>query len=565
MGEKISLLFPDQTLNFKTLSDITIHDIGMDVIVKKLSTLENERIYIMNVMKMMAADPFNAGYRADVFDDIYKNKKMRDTLLKLFDRINFLREFGSFKRDHEHEPGVWDLLHRLEEIRDYIECIEAIHACLAETDIHSEGLNRLRDYVNHIYEDNALDALKKDIKDLKANTGNLKSVTVGINLNERFEATDLGVISINSKPFSKSHIVSHFIDKVTGDSINKDADWDGSYRFDEFTIKGKITNDKDFVIPAFSPLALMSLRHIPEGEESERGITNYMDEVAGRLLSKTVRHLREVLGKYAMLAITDITDLMPEFIYYIRWAEFIEKLSEKGFLFCKPEICKEADTSLAMDAKGVYNLKLIENGGISFSDIVLNSLRFTDDLWLYILTGANRGGKTTITQAIGQLYFLAQGGIYVPGISFSYRPVDAIYTHFPADEDKTLDLGRLGEECKRFKDMYDNATKDSLFLLNETFSTTSFEEGFFIAKDCIKAILQKGIRTIYNTHMHKLAYDIDEINADASKFKAASLIVLNQGSERSYSIKVAPPEGMSYANDIAKRYGVTFDMLTEGK
>ena len=146
-------------------------------------------------------------------------------------------------------------------------------------------------------------------------------------------------------------------------------------------------------------------------------------------------------------------------------------------------------------------------------------------------------------------------------------PVDCIFTHYPADEDKTLDYGRLGEECKRFREIFSRCTSDSLLLLNETFSTTSFEEGFFIARDAVKAILKKGTRCIYNTHMHKLASDIGEINAEGAKegasSKAASLVVLSDGGERSFKVKVAPPQGMSYARDIAQKYGVTYDMLIE--
>ncbi|MBQ6123936.1 MAG: hypothetical protein IJL13_00890, partial [Spirochaetales bacterium] len=129
------------------------------------------------------------------------------------------------------------------------------------------------------------------------------------------------------------------------------------------------------------------------------------------------------------------------------------------------------------------------------------------------------------------------------------------------------DYGRLGEECRRFREIFSRCTSDSLLLLNETFSTTSFEEGFFIARDAVKAILKKGTRCIYNTHMHKLASDIGEINAEGAKegssSKAASLVVLSDGGERSFKVKVAPPQGMSYARDIAQKYGVTYDMLME--
>ncbi|WP_026506818.1 MutS-related protein [Butyrivibrio sp. MC2013] len=565
MSDNISLLFPDKKLDYKKLSDVAVHDIGMDSVIKGLSHKENEQVYIMNVMKLMSDDPYNAGYRADVFDDLYQNKKMREELLELLDKINFLKEYGSFKRDHTKEPGIWDLMHRLDEMKDYIECIEAIYKCLSDTEIRSEGLLRLRTYVDRVYHDNALADLKKDIAELKSDTRNIKSVTVGINVNERFEASGIGVISINNKPFTKSPVVGHFLDKITGgEGVHKGTEWDGKLKYEQFTAKGSGSPQVNFIFPPLSPQALMGIRAISSAEDSERRVTNYMDEIAGRMLSKTVKHLKEVLGKYTMFTITDITDLMPEFIYYIRWAEYIEKFSSKGFAFTKAEVMEDNASDKGMEAEGIYNLKLLEDGTLA-GDVVANNLQFEDDKWIYILTGANRGGKTTITQAVGQLFFMAQGGIYVPGSRFCYKPVDGIYTHFPADEDKTLDLGRLGEECKRFKEIYEESTDKSLLLLNETFSTTSFEEGYYIAKDCVKAIIGKGVRTIYNTHMHKLAYDLDEINEGAGRCKAASLVVLNKGEERSYEVKVAPPEGRSYADDIARKYGVTYDMLTSQK
>ena len=126
-----------------------------------------------------------------------------------------------------------------------------------------------------------------------------------------------------------------------------------------------------------------------------------------------------------------------------------------------------------------------------------------------------------------------------------------------------MDLGRLGEECVRFRDIYSACTKDSLLLLNETFSTTSFEEGFFIARDSVKAIAQKHTRTNYNTHMHKLAAEADEINQTAGAAKVSSLIVKSENGQRSFKVEVGLPEGMSYARDIAEKYGVTFELLTD--
>ena len=42
----------------------------------------------------------------------------------------------------------------------------------------------------------------------------------------------------------------------------------------------------------------------------------------------------------------------------------------------------------------------------------------------------------------------------------------------------------------------------------------------------------------------------------------SSLIVRSENGKRSFKILYAPPEGSSYAHDIAEKYGVTYEMLT---
>ena len=425
----------------------------------------------------------------------------------------------------------------------------------------------MKAHIDEIYADNGFSELKEDIAGLKATTSSLKSVTVGINLNERFEAKEIGLISINSKEFTRSTLLDHFGGLISRkDNVRADIQWDGSTRFQPFSTSDGTATDKLYSLARTkamitNPLLTMAL--VPDGDMG-KDVTSHMDRITDHMLSQTVRKLKEVLNKYVGLSIMNITALIPEFIYYVRWAEYIKRHVDSGLSFCKATVLDNSK-GFRMRAKGFYNLKLadfVQDGG---SSIVVNDLDFDAGNNLYILTGANRGGKTTITQATGLMFVLAQGGVFVPASEFSFVPADCIFTHYPADEDKTLDYGRLGEECKRFREIFSQCTSESLLLLNETFSTTSFEEGFFIARDAVKAILKKGTRCIYNTHMHKLASDIDDINDEGAKegasFKAASLVVLSDGGERSFKVKVAPPQGMSYARDIAEKYGVTYDML----
>lgn len=568
VDKKMSLLYPKgESDGFRVMSEITMHDLGFDTICEAVSDKKDaQQAMIMRVLSKMTDDPYVARYRSDIFEDIYKNPDMCKRMMEILDKINFLRDYGSFKKKYEETSGIWELMHRLEEINEYIGYVEAIYQCLSTADIQSEGLLGLREYINEIYHDNGFEDLKKDISKLKSSTQDLKSVTVGINLNERFEANSIGLISINNKYFTKSNVIGNFYDKIASKNPIKDGTtWDGSYKFHPINpVKEDFQNalEKSVMVNVASqnPLLVGNLAAVPAGDAAE-DVTRYMDRVTNHMLSLVVKNLRDTLNKYVSVSITEITNLIPEFSYYIRFAEYIKKLEKHGLKFSKPQIADEKEPECMMRARGIYNMKLASVAISEQTEIVTNDLDYDKEHLVYILTGANRGGKTTITQAIGQLFVLAQGGIRIPGESFLFQPVDAVYTHFPADEDKTMDLGRLGEECKRFKELYFAATKNSLLLLNETFSTTSFEEGYFIAKDAIRAVLYKGIRTLYNTHMHKLAFDIDSFNEEDNEGKAVSLIVKAETGQRSFKVEMAPPEGMSYAKDIAEKYGVTYEML----
>ena len=210
-----------------------------------------------------------------------------------------------------------------------------------------------------------------------------------------------------------------------------------------------------------------------------------------------------------------------------------------GLPMTRPEILGVESKSLS--SKGLYDLKLavrkLDGGKI---DVVSNNFEFSNENGIYIMTGPNRGGKTTFTQTVGILFLLAQNGIYVPAEACSISPCDNIFTHFPADENKTVDLGRLGEESRRISEIFSAATGNSLLLFNESLATTSFTEGLYIAK---------------------LAADLEPINSLDGDLKVASLITGVHEGRRSFKVYIAPPEGISYARDIARKYGVTFEQL----
>ena len=564
---KLSLLFPDQDrVEYRMIPEETWHDLGLDTLVEKLTAQPQEQMMIAQVMRGMTPDPAVTAFRCGVFEDILRHPEIREKMAKLLERVKTFYDYGVVRRHEGDESGIWDLMHRLEEYHDYIITVEQIRECLAEKDLQSEGMLRLREAVETICRDNGFAALRRDVEEMRISASSIKSLTVGINLNDRFEAVTLGLVSVNAKPFTRSGLLKNFLASVTPkDEIYPEADWNKSTSFYPANTGTGFLESVGQVVEAGmvlrNPLAMMSLARVPAADGSS-SVPRQMDSAATMLTSRITRKLRDMLGKYLNVSVKEISELIPELTFYTRWAEYIEKRRADGWTFCTPQVRETGAGTACASAGGFYNLKLV--AAEKPDTVVKNDLDFDEEKRIYILTGANRGGKTTITQAVGQLFVLAQSGISVPAERFVFDPADTVLTHFPADEDKTLDLGRLGEECRRFRELFIRATGRSLLLLNETFSTTSFEEGYFIAADSVKAILRKGTRTIYNTHMHKLAQELDtEINPAGAEGKAVSLVAETKEGKHSFRVVIGPPEGQSFAKDIAEKYGVTYEKLTE--
>lgn len=551
MKSPISLLCPEGiNPEYIQMSEETIHDLALYEICEQVFEKKSERDVALTILSKLSKKEEVVKYRLDVFEDILKNPSIREKMLALLEKVDYIRQFSSLNRESD-AAGIWQLLHRLGDLGDYITCVEEISECLSSGQLHSEGLISIREYVDKIYHAGNFAAMKKDIAELKMDASEIKSLTIGINLNSKMEPVEIGINSVNRKPFKNSKIFHNMIDAYKYKNEDDGADWDGAFKF---------SSDTEWADINLNNMALFNGIVLPVNGTTE--VVRSLDRIASGVLRDTCRRLKSQLSEYASVSINVIiNNLLPELLFYVKFAEYIEKLMNQGFVFHKPSVL--ATDERALKSEGLYNLRLTQK--ITASEVVGNSLVFDEDHRSYILTGANRGGKTTITVATGLAFVMAQAGLYVPADTFAFSPVDQIFTHFPADENKTMELGRLGEESRRFKDSFKASTKYSLLLLNESFSTTSFEEGYFIARGALKAILNRGSRCIYNTHMHKLAFDLDEINSEVSSAdsKASSLIVVSEDGIRSFKVKVAKPVGQSYAMDIALKYGVTYEQLLE--
>ena len=556
--EEFSLFAPvGKEVIYKTLTKESINDLSVDFLCEALTDDLYERNCIKELLINITDDKDIISYRRDIFEDFLRFPKLREDLTALLLKLKDLREIERFQKDTE-ASYLWQLVNRLREMDSYIDCITSIKNTLENIPITSQGLKDLRTRVQAIYSDSGFPELKKDIEETMNQTRNLRSITLGVNLDNMLRPQSVGVISLNDKPFTDSGLIRRFMNFASNQSeLHHGTDVSG---FTSFHPANPSTVSFGLGKPVIGAQNDVN-RFENSGLTGADPMSDALKKVVTDILKRTVNNIKSVLHKYTNVSGYSFVTLMPQIVFYIRFAELCDKIIAKGLPLTKAEIISKENRSC--DIKGIYNIKLaIKAVGGDDIDIVLNDFRFDENARIYILTGPNRGGKTTITQAVGLAYLLAQNGIYVPAQSATISPCDNIFTHFPADENDTVDLGRLGEESKRLSEIFSSATKYSLLLLNESLATTNVAEGLYIAKDVVKSMRYLGVRSVFNTHMHELARSLEEVNsAIEGDSKVESMVTGVENGHRSFKIFIAPPQGVSYAKDIAIKYGVTFDSI----
>ena len=552
-----SLMFPDADRRTGTkLTPESINDLSIDFIADALSDVKSERDLLRGLMTTVTGDERTIRYRCDIFDDFLRFPSLRSTMSELVRRLSDLRDLERFRMDSD-ASALWSLMNRLREVSDYIDCITLLKDTLTGLDITSPGMCALRDMVTNIPEESNFDALRADIDELMTKAQRLKSVTIGVNLDKFLRPEAAGIVALNDEKFRDSGLMSRFMDFTsTKHDVRHGLDLGKSGRFHPASPP---TSHK-----GLETMAVINGRNIETSSVTgDDPLSKSIGKSVTDIMRRTVNDIKARISKFVDFSGYSLIGLMPEILFYIRWAELVEKIMATGMPMTKAEILPPGQREFHL--RDVYNLKLAINKVKGEAlDIVTNDIDFDNRYRIFILTGPNRGGKTIFTQAVGLAVLMAQWGVYVPASAAQISPCDNIFTHFPADENDTVDLGRLGEESQRLSDIFKVATRYSMLLLNESLATTSVAEGLFIAKDVVKSMRYLGARVIFNTHMHELARSLDELNGSVDgDSRVESLVTGVHDGQRSFKVSIIPPQGTSYAKDIALKYGVTFDIIKE--
>ncbi|MEZ4529165.1 MAG: DNA mismatch repair protein MutS [Desulfobacterales bacterium] len=219
--------------------------------------------------------------------------------------------------------------------------------------------------------------------------------------------------------------------------------------------------------------------------------------------------------------------------------------------YCRPEI--RTDGQLHMeDGRHPVIEKMI-----TAERFVPNTLHMdSSEHQVLIITGPNMAGKSTVLRQAALLTVMAQAGSFVPAAKAEISLTDRIFTRVGALDNLSQGQSTFMVEMQETANILNNATPDSLVILDEIGRGTSTFDGMSIAwavAEYLHDLKGKGVKTLFATHYHELT----ELAREKKRVKNYNIAVkevkdeiiflrklVEGGTNRSYGIQVARLAGI---------------------
>ncbi len=284
---------------------------------------------------------------------------------------------------------------------------------------------------------------------------------------------------------------------------------------------------------------------------AERFITPELKDFENKILGakeKSLAREKQLYDQLLDVIVACLSELqlcasaLAEFDIYLSFAEVAATLN-----FTAPTLTKENNISIEAGRHPV--VEQIQSAPFIANDLSLNS-----DKKMLIITGPNMGGKSTYMRQTALIIILAHIGSYVPATKAVIGPIDQLFTRIGASDDLGSGRSTFMVEMTETANILNNATCNSLVLMDEIGRGTSTYDGLALAWACASH-LAKVTRcyTLFATHYFELTalpeHEDNVANVHMDVVEHGDEIVLlhavKQGpANQSYGIQVASLAGI---------------------
>ena len=251
-----------------------------------------------------------------------------------------------------------------------------------------------------------------------------------------------------------------------------------------------------------------------------------------------------------------------------RMAEFIARID---CLSTFAEVAQENDYRRpSVNPDGVLS---IEEGRHPVVEKLITAERFVPnsivmdntESQVLIITGPNMAGKSTVLRQVALITIMAQMGSFVPAQNASIPLTDRIFTRVGALDNLSAGQSTFMVEMQETANIVNNATSDSLVILDEIGRGTSTYDGLSIAwavAEHLHDLKGAGTRTLFATHYHELT----ELSDQRERVKNYNIAVKEWNDEIIFLRKlVAGSTNRSYGIQVARLAGIPEAVIRRAK
>ena len=194
---------------------------------------------------------------------------------------------------------------------------------------------------------------------------------------------------------------------------------------------------------------------------------------------------------------------------------------------------------------------------------VANDTRLCATSSMMMITGPNMGGKSTYMRQIALIVIMAQIGAYVPALEASIGIVDRVFTRMGSSDDLVGGRSTFMVEMTETANILNNASAQSLVLMDEVGRGTSTFDGLSLAWSCALNLARDiGALTLFATHY----FEMTQLSEQLAQVENVHLDATEHDDNIIFMHKVLPgPASKSYGLQVAKLAGVPHQVIDEAR
>jgi hypothetical protein len=258
----------------------------------------------------------------------------------------------------------------------------------------------------------------------------------------------------------------------------------------------------------------------------------------GELKNRGLSKISDALYQSAGHVLGFLTALRAELAFYIGCLNLANQLAGIGEAIAFPEATEVPGHFHCQNLRDVC-LALIMGGAVVGNDVD------ADGKPLVIITGANRGGKSTFLRSVGLAQMMLQCGMFVTADAYVSSLRSGLFTHYKREEDRNMRSGKFDEELVRMNSIADRMRRGAMVLFNESFAATNEREGAEVARQIVSALLENDVTVFFVSHMYEFARTY--LQSDQSLFLRADRA---EDGTRNFWLREAKPLSTSFGADL---------------